>query len=99
MQELDWIILSVTLLFIVAYGVYKTKGSKDVNDYILGKVVHNDVKNQNINGIGYENQSVIFFPSFYFLYLLHLLGIFKANQIGEQSVCSRNTCRQFSKKA
>ena len=36
MQELDWIILSVTLLFIVAYGVYKTKGSKDVNDYILG---------------------------------------------------------------
>ncbi len=36
MQELDWIVLSVTLLFIVAYGVWKTKGSKDVNDYILG---------------------------------------------------------------
>lgn len=36
MQELDWIILSATLLFIVAYGVWKTKGSKDVNDYILG---------------------------------------------------------------
>lgn len=36
MQELDWIILSITLLFIVVYGVWKTKGSKNVNDYILG---------------------------------------------------------------
>ncbi|RKS02558.1 sodium:solute symporter [Flavobacterium sp. 102] len=36
MQQLDWIILSVTLLFIVSYGVYKTKGSKNVEDYILG---------------------------------------------------------------
>lgn len=36
MQLLDWIILSVTLLFIVAYGAIKTKGSKNVNEYILG---------------------------------------------------------------
>jgi len=36
MQKIDWIILSVTLLFIVIYGVYKTKGSKNVEDYILG---------------------------------------------------------------
>lgn len=36
MQELDWIILIVTLSFIVLYGVWKTKGSKNVNDYILG---------------------------------------------------------------
>jgi SSS family transporter len=36
MQELDWIILIFTLSFIVLYGVWKTKGSKDVNDYILG---------------------------------------------------------------
>lgn len=36
MQQLDWIVLSVTLLFIVSYGVYKTKGSADVEDYILG---------------------------------------------------------------
>ncbi len=36
MQQLDWIILSVTLLFIVFYGVYKTKGSKNVEEYILG---------------------------------------------------------------
>ena len=36
MQQLDWIVLSVTLLFIVFYGVWKTKGSKNVEDYILG---------------------------------------------------------------
>ncbi len=36
MQQLDWIILSATLLFIVFYGVLKTKGSKNVEDYILG---------------------------------------------------------------
>lgn len=36
MQQIDWIILSATLLFIVIYGVYKTKGSKNVEDYILG---------------------------------------------------------------
>ncbi len=36
MQQLDWIILSITLLFIVVYGVYKTRGSKNVEEYILG---------------------------------------------------------------
>jgi len=36
MHQIDWIILSVTLLFIVGYGVYKTRGSKSVEDYILG---------------------------------------------------------------
>lgn len=36
MQQLDWIILSATLLFIVVYGVWKTRGSKNVEDYILG---------------------------------------------------------------
>ncbi|RZJ35397.1 MAG: sodium:solute symporter [Flavobacterium sp.] len=36
MQQIDWIVLSVTLLFIVIYGVYKTRGSKNVEDYILG---------------------------------------------------------------
>jgi SSS family solute:Na+ symporter len=35
MQQIDWIVLSVTLLFIVAYGVLKTRGSKNVEDYIL----------------------------------------------------------------
>ena len=36
MQQLDWFVLSATLLFIVFYGVYKSKGSKNVEDYILG---------------------------------------------------------------
>ncbi len=36
MQAIDWIILSATLLFIVAFGVFKTRGSKNVEEYILG---------------------------------------------------------------
>ncbi|WP_300025253.1 sodium:solute symporter [uncultured Maribacter sp.] len=36
MEGLDWIILAGTLLFIVAYGVWKTKGSKNVDDYVRG---------------------------------------------------------------
>ncbi len=36
MQLIDWIVLSVTLLFIVIYGAWKTKGSKNVEEYILG---------------------------------------------------------------
>jgi SSS family solute:Na+ symporter len=36
MQLFDWIVLIVTLLFIVVYGAWKTKGSKNVEEYILG---------------------------------------------------------------
>jgi SSS family transporter len=36
MQSIDWIILAGTLAFIVIYGVYKTRGSKNVQDYIRG---------------------------------------------------------------
>ena len=37
MQQIDWIILVITLLFIVIYGIWKTKGSTgNVKDYILG---------------------------------------------------------------
>jgi len=36
MGILDWIILVGTLLFIVGYGVWKTQGSKNVDDYVLG---------------------------------------------------------------
>lgn len=36
MVLLDWIVLGGTLLFIVGYGVWKTKGSKNVEDYIKG---------------------------------------------------------------
>ncbi|MFZ4106069.1 sodium:solute symporter [Flavobacterium sp.] len=35
MQQLDWIVLSITLLFIILYGVYKSSGSKNVEEYIL----------------------------------------------------------------
>ncbi|NOY48817.1 MAG: sodium:solute symporter [Chlorobi bacterium] len=36
MQTLDWIVLGLTLFFIVAYGTWKTRGSKNVQDYIRG---------------------------------------------------------------
>ncbi len=36
MQLIDWVILCVTLLFIVVYGSLKTLGSKNVEEYILG---------------------------------------------------------------
>ena len=36
MGKIDWIILGGTLLFIVVYGVWKTRGNKNVNDYVLG---------------------------------------------------------------
>ena len=36
MQVLDWIVLSITLLFIVLYGTWKTRGSENVEQYIKG---------------------------------------------------------------
>lgn len=36
MHTVDWIVLVGTLLFIVSYGVWKTRGSKNVKDYIKG---------------------------------------------------------------
>jgi solute:Na+ symporter, SSS family len=33
---IDWIILSITLFFIVAYGTYVTRKNNNVNDYIKG---------------------------------------------------------------
>ncbi|RKE94925.1 sodium:solute symporter [Ichthyenterobacterium magnum] len=36
MQTLDWIVLISTLLLIVAYGTYQTRGSKNVQDYLKG---------------------------------------------------------------
>jgi len=36
MHHYDWIVLIATLLFIVLYGAWKTKGSKNVQDYIRG---------------------------------------------------------------
>lgn len=36
MQTLDWIVLIGTLLTIVGYGTWKTRGSKNVQDYVRG---------------------------------------------------------------
>ena len=36
MEIIDWIVLIGTLMFIVIYGSYKTRGSKNVNDFIKG---------------------------------------------------------------
>ncbi len=36
METLDWIVLTCTLIFIVVYGVYKTQGSSNVEEYIKG---------------------------------------------------------------
>ncbi len=36
MQLIDWIVLSGTLLFIVIYGTWKTRGSATVQEYIKG---------------------------------------------------------------
>lgn len=36
MSLLDWTILSSTLLFIVLYGIWKSRGSRDINQYLRG---------------------------------------------------------------
>ncbi len=36
LSTLDWSILVGTLLFIVVYGVWRTRGSQNVNDYVRG---------------------------------------------------------------
>ncbi len=36
MSTIDWIILGCTLLFIVSYGVWKTRGDSSATDYIKG---------------------------------------------------------------
>lgn len=41
MSALDWIVLFGTLILIVIYGVYKSRGSKDIGSYLKGE---NDLK-------------------------------------------------------
>ena len=36
MQQIDWIVLIATLSFIVIYGIYRTRGRRNVQDYIRG---------------------------------------------------------------
>ncbi|WKN44647.1 sodium:solute symporter family transporter [Tunicatimonas pelagia] len=36
MSLLDWVVLIGTLLFIVAYGIYRTRGQQDIDSYLKG---------------------------------------------------------------
>lgn len=36
MSSIDWIVLGATLLLIVVYGIWKSRGSKDLDNYFLG---------------------------------------------------------------
>lgn len=36
MSAIDWIVLCGTILFIVVYGIYKSRGSKNIDGYLLG---------------------------------------------------------------
>lgn len=36
MEQIDWIVLIGTLVFIVSYGVWKTRGSRNVQDFLKG---------------------------------------------------------------
>ncbi|MEO5909854.1 MAG: sodium:solute symporter [Pelobium sp.] len=36
MSAIDWIVLGSTILFIVAYGIYKSRGQKNIDGYLLG---------------------------------------------------------------
>ncbi|GAA4017899.1 hypothetical protein GCM10022408_34470 [Hymenobacter fastidiosus] len=36
MSRLDWLVLGGTLLFIVGYGTWRTRGSRDLDAYLLG---------------------------------------------------------------
>ncbi|WP_129713667.1 sodium:solute symporter [Pedobacter sp. SYP-B3415] len=35
MSRIDWIVLVITLIFVVLYGIYKGRGQKDVNSYLM----------------------------------------------------------------
>ncbi len=35
MRTIDWLVLSSFLLFVVVYGIWKTRGKKDIRDYFL----------------------------------------------------------------
>lgn len=36
MSWIDWVVLAFTILSIVAYGIYKSRGSKNIDSYLLG---------------------------------------------------------------
>lgn len=37
MQTLDWIILSLTIIIIVVYGIWKSRGSRNIENYLKGE--------------------------------------------------------------
>lgn len=36
METIDWAVLSITLIFVVVYGIWKTRSNKGIKDYVLG---------------------------------------------------------------
>ncbi|MDP5139171.1 MAG: sodium:solute symporter, partial [Spirosomaceae bacterium] len=36
MSNIDWVVLLCTLIFITFYGIYKNRGDKDIDGYLLG---------------------------------------------------------------
>ena len=36
MVLIDWVVLSLTLIFIIAYGIWKNNSHKNIKDYIKG---------------------------------------------------------------
>ena len=36
MNYIDWTVLAATLIFIVSYGIWKTRGSRNIEGYLLG---------------------------------------------------------------
>src|SRR5215475_6471149 len=36
MSTTDWIVLFLTLLFIIAYGMYRSRGIKNIEGYLVG---------------------------------------------------------------
>ena len=36
MEAIDWIVILITLIFIVTYGIWKNNSQKNIQDYIKG---------------------------------------------------------------
>jgi len=36
MSQVDWVVMSCTMILIISYGIWKTKGSKNIQEFLLG---------------------------------------------------------------
>ena len=63
MSNLDWFVLIFTLLFIVIYGIWKTRGAQNLQSYLKGD---NDAKWW---GIGFLSWLLKQVPSHFYLRL------------------------------